>query len=306
MPCNIQHVTLDAEAKFKDSVVYKYQATFASAVSNPYTALSLAQSMGPNPVPQRKALLAGTFLYCLNIHGEPESKLGATWNFDVTFGPPPQGEDEEQQVENPLLRPPVFDVDYQDTEYVVKQARNVTALTGGFTRPSGTLGPIVNAAFRRPDEPIVRTKRIGIITITQNYADLGEILDLNEDYQETTNSDSVALGSKTFAARRLKYELTRSGGKQIEGDYPPYYPGTTEIGIYKTTDLIVDNVGYEYWVAADSAYVRAKDRDGEDTAEPVNLNLDGTLKASSVIGDTGPISLTYRDLTEVAYSGFFS
>lgn len=302
MPCVLQSTEVDASFDFKDTVVRKYQANFGSPISDEFTAIATAQSMG---LPLRRAQLAGKFLFCLNIKGKNQSSKGAVWEFDVTFGPPPEGEDEEQQNPNPLLRPPVFNIDYADEEYVVKQAKNVTALTGGFSRPSGTLGPIVNAAFRRPDEPIVRTRRRGVIIIEQNYADLGEIMDLNEDYQETCNSDNVTLGTKTFAARRLKYELTRSGGKQVENDIV-FYPGVTEIGIYKTTDLVLDNVGYEYWDDASEDYKRAKDGNGDDTAEPINLNLDGTKKDTSVIGDTGAITLTYRDLEEVAYSGFFS
>lgn len=305
MACTLQDTSVSANFDFKDQVIYKYQANLGAVVTNPLTALAMAQSMGPNPVPLRRSLLAGSFLFALTINGTRTKENREVWNFDVTFGPPPEGEDEDQQNSNPLLRPPVFNIDYVDEEYVVKQAKNVTALTGGFSRPAFTLGPIVNAAFRRPDEPIVRTRRRGVIVIEQNFADLGDIMDLNEDYQETCNSDAVTLGSKTFAARRLKYELTRSGGKQVENDIV-FYPGITEIGIYKTTDLVIDNSGYEYWDAAESAYLRAKDGNDEDVAEPIALNLDGTKKDTGGIGDSGPITITYRDLEEVAYSGFFS
>lgn len=294
---------LDAAGDYKDSVTRKYQVNMGSGVSNEYTALSLALAAG---LPARRAYLVGSpQLFVSNIHGEPESAQGTIWNFDVTFSPPPSGEDDDQQNPNPLLRPPVFNVEYIETEYVVKQAKNQTALTGGFTRPIGTLGPIVNAAFRRPDEPIVRTRRIPVIVIEQNFPDLGVILDRNEDFQDTTNSDSITLGSKTFDPRRLKFEVCRSLGKQLENDIV-FYPGVTEIQILKSTDLILDNVGFHYWDAAENSYIRAKDSEGNETAEPVNLELDGTLKATGGVGDTGTTTITYRDLDEVAYSDFFS
>jgi hypothetical protein len=302
--CTLKDTSIEATGDYQDTVTHVYQADLDAVIENPLTALAMSQSAGPKPVPPRRANLAGTALYAQQISGKRASNR-KWWDWTVQFTRLPPGEDETQQNPNPLLRPPVYNVDYQEQEYVVKQARNQTALTGGFTRPIGTLGPIVNAAFRRPDEPIVRTRRIGVITIEKNLANLGDVMDRNEDFQDTTNSDSIVIGSKTFDARRLKFEVCRSLGRQEEGGVI-FIPSVTEIAIYKSTDLTLDNVGYEYWDAATSKYVRAKDGEGNDTAEPVNLNLDGTLKATGVIGDTGAVSITYRDLEPVPYSGFFS
>jgi hypothetical protein len=311
MACTLQNTSVDAARDYKDSVVYTYQADLGTVVVNPLTALAMAQSMGPTPVPARRAALAGSFLFANNIRGERTSNR-QVWQFDVTFGPPPEGEDEDQQNENPLLRPPVFGIDYQDTEYVVKQARNVDdfVCVNGQRRPPLTLGAIHNTAFKRPDEPILRTRRLPVITIAKNYADLGAIMSLNENYQDTTNSDSITLGTHTFVARRLKYELTREGGKQIENGIT-FFPGVTEISINKTTDLVLDNVGFDYAVVPavgnDFAFhQRAKDADGEDSAEPVNLKMDGSLAGSGVIGGDAAIQITFRDLAPVAYSSFFS
>lgn len=308
--CTLVDTSITATRDYQDTVIYKYQADLGQNIANPRTAMAIAQSLGPNPLPIRRAVLAGSpldgaSLYVNEIHGERTKEHREVWMFDVSFAPAPKGEDEDQQNENPLLRPPVFGVRYIEEEYVVKQARNVQSLgvdigAGGPFRAAGTLGPIVNGASRRPDEPIVRTRRRAVITIAKNFADLGTIMDMNEDYQDTTNSDSVVIGNKTFSPRRLKYEVTEDGGKQVENNIT-FYPGLTEIGIHKTTDLILDNVGFEYYTGggADNKLIRAKDDEGLDTAEPVNLSLEGFL----ILGTT---QITYRDLEEVAYSGFFS
>lgn len=303
--CVLQETTIDAAGDFKDTVTRKYLATFDSPISNEYTALATAQSMGPNPLPARRAQLAGTNIFANNIRGSHLSEKGTLWVFDVTFSPPPDGEDEEQQNENPLLRPAVFNVDYRDEEYVVKKARNVEnfgqVFGGAPDRPAGTLGPITNSLGKRPDEPIVRTRRVGVIVIEKNLPDLGAILDRNEDYQDTANSDEIVLGTKTFSARRLKFEVCRSLGKQIENGVT-FYPSVTEIGIYKTTDLTFDNVGYDYFDLAEQDIVRATDNDGNDLAEPTNLELTGVPRPI----DAAPLQITYRDLEEVAYADFFT
>lgn len=300
--CNLKDTEIDAAGDGKDTVVYMYEADLGQVIENPLLALQMAQATGPDNVPLRRAKLQGVFLFANNIRGRRTAENRKVWRFDVTFGPPPEGEDETQQnQENPLLRPPIYGIDYIDEEYVVEQARNVEVLgvefaAGAPHRPAGTLAPITNGAGIRPDEPIVRTRRRAVIRIQKNYADLGTILDMNEDYQDTTNSDEITIGNKTFAARRLKYELTREGGKQVENGVT-FYPGMTEIAIHKTTDLIIDNVSYSYYTLA-GALKRFLDDDGEPLADPQNIQRNGLQSSSKT-------TITYRDLTEVAYADFF-
>lgn len=296
--CTLQDSTVDASFDFKDSVAFVYQADLGEVIENPLLALAMAQSLGPSPVPDRRANLPGTFLFCNSINGQRTKEHRNVWNFTATFGPPPEGQDEEQQDENPLLRPPVYNISYIEEEYVVREARNVEELGLIWIRSANTLGPIVNAALIRPDEPIVATRRKGVIQIEKNFANLGSIMDFNEAFFETTNSDSVVIGSKTFAARRLKFEVAQSGGKQVENEIT-FYPAMIEISIHDTTDLIVDNVGYQYY--DEDELKRFVDQEGNDTAEPQNLNLD----ASAADADS-PTQITYRYLDEVAYAGFFS
>lgn len=298
--CVLQKISGEADHRSEHSVVWHYLFHADSVIYDPISAVEIAQSTGPDPVPGYGAQLNGRFLFAKRFPAEMTDKHRLYWTIQANFSPPEKGEDEDQQQQpNPLLRPPVHDIQYIEQEYVVEQAKNVQELTGGFTRAANTLGPIVNAAFRRPDEPIVDTERNAILVIERNYATLGDIINLNETYQRTCNSDAVTIGGQEISARRLKYLVTRSGGKQVENDIV-FYPGITEIELRKTTDLTIDNVGYEYWDDDASKYVRAKDGDGEFAADPVNLTLGGEL----ILTET--TTITYRYLEEVAYASFFA
>lgn len=288
----------------QDSATVVYELETTTIIESPLEAIALARGASGRPVPQRNSMFPNSFIFAQTFNATRNELNRLYWEITVEYSPPPKGEDEQQQEEdNPLLRPPVYDIQYVEQEYVVEQARNVEELTGGFTRPVGREAPICNAAFRRPDEPIVDTERNGVIVVERNYATLGAIMSLNETYQRTCNSDTLTIGGETINPRRLKYLVTRSGGKQVENGVT-YYPGTTEIEIKKTTDLIIDNVGYEYWdpnVGDNGAYVRAKDGNDDFAAEPVNLDMDGTLLTSGE-----KTTITYRHLEEVAYATFFA
>jgi hypothetical protein len=299
--CTLQKITGTGDRKGKHSVTHTYLYLGDSVIENPLDAIAQAQSTGPRPAPGYGAQLTNYFMFCQTIQADHTSERRDSWLINATFGVPESGEDEEQQEQpNPLNRPPVYDIQYIEQEYVIEQAKNVEALTGGgATRAANTLGPIENAAKRRPDEPIVDTERNAVVVIEKNYATLGAIMALNETYKRTCNSDSCNVGGQSISARRLKYMVTRSLGRQQEGDIV-YYPGVTEIELKKTTDLMVDNVGYEYWDVANSKHVRAKDGDGEHAADPVNLKLDGDLNTGA------KTTITYRHLEEVAYASFFS
>lgn len=299
--CVRQRISGTGDRKGKHTVSWTYQFIADSIIIDPLDAIAQAQSTGPNPVPYFGDQLGSRFLFVQTIVPDLLSEHRRIWSIVANFAAPDAGEDEQQQSQpNPLSRPAVYDIQYIENEYVVEQARNVEALTGGgWTRAANTLGPITNANHRRPDEPIVDTVRNAIIVIEKNYASLGTIMSMNEAYQLTTNSDSCNVGGQSIGARRLKYMVTRSLGKQVENDVT-YYPGVTEIELKKTTDLKLDNVGYEYWNSLASAMKRAVDDDNQPVADPVNLALDGGLN------DSATSTITYRYLEEVAYAGFFS
>ena len=298
--CTLQKVTGEADFRGQHSAVWHYLFLGDAIYDDPVSVVEIAMGTGPHPVPFYGAQLGSRYLFAKRFSAEMTSDRRDSWYIQANFSPPEQGESEQQPNQpNPLIRAPVYDIQYIEQEYVVEQARNVQELTGGFTRAANTLGPIVNAAYRRPDEPIVDTERNAILIIERNYPSLGDIINLNETYQRTCNSDAITIGGQEISARRLKYLVTRSGGRQVENDIE-YYPGITEIELKKTTDLTIDNVGYEYWDSDASNYVRAKDGEGELAADPVNLTLAGELTLSATT------TITYRYLEEVAYAGFFA
>ena len=283
--------------KGQGSATYKYELITDSVIISPLLALDISRALG---VPVRGVRLDEANWYAQNFSVTRNQANRLHWDIEVQFGPPPEGEDQEQQKDDdPLKRPRVYDIQYIEQEYVIDKARNRESFGTVFTRAPGTLGPVVNSCWKRPDEPIVDTERNCTIVIEKNYASLGEIMSLNETYQRTTNSDTCNVGGEEVGPNRLKYLCTRSGGRQQEGD-TVYYPGITEIELKKTTDRIIDNVGYEYWDDDAADFVRAKDKDGEFVGDPVNLNLDGTKN------DGDPVTISYYYLTEVAYASFFS
>lgn len=297
-------VSGSATNDYQDSVSLVYQVTYDSVPTNFYNALVRAQQATGSPVPLRRSVYAGGFTspppYCTNLQGEMQSDdHRAVWQWTATFTVPPPGEqDEEQQNENPLLRPPVFNIRYMERERVIDKAKNVEALShgdgSGGNRAALTEGPIVNAAGKRPDEPLVDTDRLEVLVIEKNYASLAQIVTRNRTYKATTNSDTV----QGYSARELRYLMTESIGKQFENGIE-FWPGVTEI-LAGETDLTLDNVGYEYWDAAESNWKRAVDVDNEFMAEPINLKLDGDQ------GGTNATTITYRYLEEVSYASLFT
>lgn len=295
--------SLDSQS---DSVTLRYQVVYDSIPDNFYEALARARAASGTPVPARRSLyaspsamlIASTFSASIEWKGDGKKAL---WNWDVTFSPPPQsegGNGEVSIIENPLERPPVFNVQYMDIEETLTKAKNITYLArgdgSGGPRAVGTEGPIVNAAGIRPDEPIMVTRRREVLIIQKNFAALADIVSLNAEFEETTNDGTV----QGYTARRLAYQLTESLGRQYENGYE-FWPGVTTILAMKTTDLILDNTSYDYWDPVSGELVRATDSHGEALAEPINLNSAGS---KSIDGAT---QITWRYLEEKDYTSLF-
>lgn len=295
--------SLDSQS---DSVTLNYEVHYDSAPTNFYTALAQARAASGDPVPARRSLysspsailVATTFAASIDWKADKRAKL---WKWAVTFSPPPQGEGgngEVSQIENPLERPPVFNIEYQDIEKVLESAKNVEALSHGdgkgANRAANTDGPIVNAAGKRPDEPIVITKRQPVITIAKNFASLDDIDDLNLEFEETTNDGPIG----RWGIRQLEFQLAASQGQQFENGIE-FWPGVISILAKKTTDLILDNVGYDYWDNVAGDWVRVVDAEGQPVAEPINLKLDGDK------GGDNSTTITYRYLEETDYGPLF-
>ena len=300
----LEKVSGIAKGDYNDSVTLAYRVTYDSVPTNYYDALARAQAANGTPVPVRRVKYASTpgiNIYAQNFNGAPVSnEKRSQWVWSVEFQRPPAGSPQNDDYsDDPLNWPVEYNVEYIDREYVIEKAKNVSALShgdgNGGNRGALTLGPIVNAAGKRPDEPIVETERLEVLVIKKNYASLSEITTRNRTYKRTTNSDST----QGYTARQLRYLLTESLGRQFEGA-TEYWPGVTKILAEKSTDLTLDNVGYEYWDGAANNWARAKDKDGNDTAEPIKLALDGDK------GGTTTTTISYRHLDEVAYASLFT
>lgn len=286
----------------QDTITLTYRVQYTDVPTNFYTALSRGRSASGTPLPARRSLYASptAILYADTFSAGTafSSESRAVWEWTVGFKVPEPGDLEAYQYANPLDRPPVYNVSYMDREDVIDKAKNVEALShgdgAGGNRAANTEGPIVNAAGKRPDEPLVDTTRLEVLVIQKNYPSLASIVTRNRQFKKTTNSDTV----QGYGARELRYLLTESLGVQYENGVE-FWPGVTTILADTTHDLVLDNVGYEYWDTVASDWKRATDADGNFMAEPVNLTLAGDE------GGTNATTITYRYLEDKAYASLF-
>lgn len=211
---------------------------------------------------------------------------------DVSYLPLDAGEpDPGTSPDNPLFWPAEYDIQYAEEEFVVEQAKNVEAFTGagGYGRPAGTLGPVTNSAGDETEEPLVDVERVAVVKIVKNVPNLDTIVSVNTNYARTTNSDNF-LGA---GPRRAKFIGAESGGKQNANGII-YYPMTVSVAIHKTTDRVVNNVG---WNNLDFDGKKVKYTvNNDDPSSPQFLTLSGGRT-------TAVTKVTYRYLDEVSYAG---
>lgn len=296
--CTRQKMKGTVDRKARDSETWTYLLQGDAVPTTALQAIDLAHTTGPNPVPYVGTQHPSRFIFVQTIDADQTSERRDCFAITVHYGPLEPGENEESTNPNPLSRPAVYDIAYVEQEYVIEEARNVEAFGPVFSRAPGTLGPIVNATFDRPDEPKIDTTRNAVIVIEKNVATLGAIMQLNETYQLTTNSDTCNVGGCNVGPNRLKFLGAFSVGRQQEGDIV-YYPCRIEIELKKTTDLRLMNVSYRGWDPVDGEYKKAM-VEGEPASDPVNIDLGGEF-----CGDTTTV-IPYRYLEEVAYANFFS
>ena len=291
----IESATINKEGQ--DSITMRYLVQFDRVQSDPYAGLVLAQAANPDPIPLLRAAFGtsgqSANIFVTSIQPSVAKENRNVYFYDVVYAAPePNQQTPLQQNNNPLLRPGVRNIEYIASEWVIDQAKNVEALSNGNgnggTRSAFTLAPIVNAAGKRPDEPKVDTEYNPVLTYSKNYASLGAIDSLNQAYQRTTNSDTVF----GYGVRRLKYLVTESLGQQFENGFE-FWPGTTRVEVKRTTDIIIDNVGYDYWDSTESKHVRA-----DNQGEPINLSMSGDK-------DSSKTTITYRYLEDKPYLALF-
>jgi hypothetical protein len=303
---HLQSISLSADGNYQDTATAVYQVEYDSVLTNPYQALVLAQSAETGtPVPARRAKLLGTVgvdIYAMSINGAAKDPSRKFWLWTVSYSVPSKdegGSDPGVDESNPLLWAPVYQVEYMEREYVIQKARNVITLPHGDgkggSRAADTMGPIVNAAGKKPDEPLVDTEQCEVLYIRKNFPSLAAIVSLNRTYKRTTNSDEV----QGYGTRQLRYMLCESQGEQTAAGIT-YWPGEIRIMAEDTTSLELDNVGCDYWDTVESDWVRAKDAKGNDMGDPINLTTAGGK------GGDNTTTVLYRHLEAVAYAPLFS
>ena len=290
---------------YQDSVTEVYRVTYDTIPTNEFWALIWGQTASGSPLPFRRQLYANIppsspAVYCTALSGRHIDASRSVWEWTVAWGRPPQGEQQDSfEEDNPLERPAKFDIQYMDRERVIDKAKNLEALLHGDgkggNRAANTLGPVVNAAGKRPDEPLVDTERLEVLVIRKNFASLSDIVSRNRTYKRTTNSDTA----QGYETRELRYLLTESQGEQIENGVT-FWPGVTTILAEDSTDLTLDNVGMDYWSVLLGDWNRITDGLGNFQADPINLKLDGDA------GGDITTTITYRHLNAVAYASLFT
>lgn len=282
----------------KDNTTAIYRTEFDGPETNAVTVLALQRAYkasGYWPPEDGQIYAPGqAYLFARNFVTVPVDDNLMLWDTTVTWTVPDDGQDAEVMQPNPLFRPPVFNIEFIETEYPIELAENLDALPhgggGGGDRAVNTIGDLVNAAGKRPDEPQVATERNAVLVIERNYANLDEIVAVNQQYKRSTNSDSF----QGFDQETLVYMVTDSLGKRTEGNYT-YFPGVTRIEQKKSSLRIVSNMGYAYWDA--TAEKITEDKDGFKDLH--NLRMDGTKIPA---GSSEQSWIRYRYLNMIDYA----
>jgi hypothetical protein len=251
--------------------------------------------------------------YADKFQFEAQDEAFTIWHCTVSYNPLKPGEPNTDGVnDDPLLYPPTYWLEFIEFEEPITQARNVEEIgndTKKGKREALTLGPVVNGALQEFEEPLMKTTRQTVLCMQRNYPSLDEILDIDDRFSDTCNSDAV-YGRE---ARQLEYIGIESGGVQTSNEID-YYSGVVRVKVTKSTDREILNLGWRYWsiLRGDALNPDEKvesifkvdelDDDGKKTGEkipapePSFLNLRGGKS-------TEPTSLHYRYLREVPYSG---
>ena len=273
---------------------------------------------------------------CLNVSAKLyDPKIPTRWQVTAQYGQPPKGYLIEHLLEpNPISWPPSYGLRVVEETIPLEKATCVTNL-GHINRGPMSLkvpgdpgegtnepGLIVNSVGQQTVDPLTRVRRRPIVIAKRNYSNLQAIINLNDEYEDTTNSLEF-LGTP---ARTWRYLWTDAGDlvqTKVNGQSVSYYPGVTALELNKDTwDVFIVNNGMvclrtipdsdpvSYVAEGPGAFnfklfdcqVTARDSEGNDvlvpTAEPVMLNLDGTQAAGGVTGQR----VQYRHLEEKDYN----
>jgi hypothetical protein len=252
------------------------------------TVFDSAQTVGPDNLPSPMDTYA--FLTDVDLNSrardfdlqQHEKDKQTWWSATVTWRPSQQGEPTEDDIDVlPPARPVRYWVEYnRQTAPVLKDTND---------------DPIVNFAGQPYPEPIVRTNHYPVLVISRWFETIDEIWDLNETYQNTTNSDVFL----TKPAKSWRYAMTRTNEPQEENGIF-YWHGITRIEFRKGG--WAEEKREEGWKvvrsAGDDTLITPHDEDGSPLGEPALLDTNGTWLDVGIPAITTPWEID----TPVAYA----
>lgn len=257
--------------------------------------LSEALTASPDPV-----LATGTYIgngcFVLNLSAKLEHQQNAKqWVVTADCGPwpsdqgsPDGGVATEGIVNHPLARKVVWWAERMTEQEPVEKDYN------------GLL--IVNSAGKTFDEPLMRDRYLTVFVGQKNFATLSAVLDLNDQYDNTVNSDTT-LGRPSYTMRYLGAEISQP---QYENNIE-FYTATFRIAYRKEQWYVpLVNRGWGYYLTpkteANARYIDAVDGQGQPVSEPVLLKADGTLLPK----DGTPTTNSWLVYTPVSYASLIA
>lgn len=292
-----------------ESVTEKFFVHLDTPTRNIVSVVNSARAANSSQFPLRgEGWPANPFygLFAKQFNVQMRNNLGTEWEVDVTYQPREPKDPDTQNDDNPLNWPPVYTLEFIEYEEAVTEAKNVDKIgdfAPGGPRDALTLGPVVNSALQEFDEGLFVPVRDAVIVITKNVATLDEVLAVDTQFLRTTNSDTIY----GVGPRRFKYLGVESGGLQTANGIQ-YYTRTIKVQKLKTTDSVMNNVGWNYASLKDGKRIlkpfTVKDDDDNDVlpSEPQFLNIYGGKPEDT----DEPTVVRYRYLDEVPYQSLLN
>ena len=248
--------------------------------SNEIEIFNDSKTATPDPVPYLYTYLGGNaYVRTIRVSQRAPDNL-TKWRVEVEYGELPEGANIDNRPIDPLDPTPPPDV-IEDDPIKRRAVRWIETLTETQPLTEDINGdPITNSANLPPIEQFTKDRDLTVFVIQKNYATLGEILDLNTRFNDTTNSLPVdfpinpATGHQA-ASETLKYKDTTCSTPRYENG-TEFYTGVTRV-IYRpeTWKLRFLSTGYKAYNDAKDAYITMSDENGILDGEPHKLDSEG-------------------------------
>lgn len=254
----------------------------------------------PNPLPARYAnysyfgeidVNAKAMVYNFRREAPKESNR---WNVGVTYRPLEPGEDPNQDLDNPLARPTIWWVEFNETTEEIFEALLLTDLFASNNLPGKTIGALsqfINSVGDPIADAIQIPRRRVVYVAQKNYATAAEIANLAAKYDNKRNSN-VWLG---FPAKSMLFRSVQAGQPLFENG-AAYYQAVFRFELDKDDfhAIKLPNKGLRYQRIGGGGDATQKfDTDywtKQKFTQPVWLALNGTQA-----GPGGEVTVDYEE-----------